>query len=177
MTSSRNLFKTWNWRWVTAHDTFISYRRSQEDSECLGIIPIDPGLKISSIGRYLHIQTYTRQFTVFAPTNRIALEWEEALRQFYNLSSRTQLGPYQATYIPRKDKGIIEFYQWTQIFYYNLLRDMLTACHDICMCLTSTHNPDTLLTHPPLPPVKLYQLMRYKAQQGVRIYILISPQV
>lgn len=173
MTSTRKIFKSWKWRWITAHDTFISYRKSQQDSECLGVIPIDPGLQISTTGRYLHIQTFSRQFTVFAPTNRIAEEWEESLREFYNLSTRTQVGPYGATYVPRESTESIEFYPCTKYMYYNLLRDILSAAHDICIFLSSVHNPETLLTRPPLPPIKFSTLLRYKSQQGIRIYLLI----
>lgn len=167
------MFKSWKWRWITAHDTFISYRKSQQDSECLGVIPIDPGLQITTTGRYLHIQTFSRQFTVFAPTIRIASEWEESLREFYNISKRTQFGPFNATYVPRESKETIEFSPCTKYMYFHLVRDILSATHDICLFLNSTHNPETLLTRPPLPPVKFSNLLRYKSQQGIKIYILL----
>ena len=44
--------------------------------------------------------------------------------------------------------------------------------------ITSWKNsPQCLLTRPPLPPLRLDQLLKYKADQGVQIYILLYKEV
>jgi hypothetical protein len=135
---------------------------------------------MTTVGRYLHIETFSRVFTVFASTARIALEWEESLRQFYNLSTRTKFGPYQSTFLQRNCTQQLKFYFSSQEFYFNLCQDLLAATQDIFLWLGSAqiqHNPEILLTFPPLPPIKFHHLLRYKAQQGVRIYVLLSSEV
>lgn len=53
---------------------------------------------------------------------------------------------------------------------------LLGAQHEI-LITNWKNSPTVLLTRPPLPPIRLDQILRFKAEQGVKIYILLYKEV
>ena len=160
-----------------AHDTYISYHSSKHDLEPMGVILIDPGLHVCATGRYLHISTHTRRLLTFAPTERVAREWEKSLREFYNSTARSRSDhPFQSSYPVRSGRERIRIHCLSHDYYLSLARALLSASYDIFIAARQ-HHPHVLLTRPPLPPVRLDEIIKYKAEQGVRVYILLHRDV
>jgi hypothetical protein len=171
------MFQSWNWRWFAAHDTYISYHASQHVVWPLGVIVIDPGLKIWSAGRYLYIRTNTRHLVTFAPTLRVAQEWERSLNEFYNTSGRCiQNNPFGSSYPPRPAVHQVTAYCITHDYFSSLAHALLSACYDIFI-MAKSHHPHVLLSRPPLPALRLDQIIKFKAEQGVQVFILLQSKV
>jgi phosphatidylserine/phosphatidylglycerophosphate/cardiolipin synthase-like enzyme len=138
---------------------------------------IDSGFALSHAGRYLIIRTNTRKFTLYAPTIRVALEWMEALKEFYSVSPRalpTELCP---TANPiRFQNHDLQIFTCSSEYFHAVSVALLSARVEIFIAAYML-SPDLILTRPPLPPSRLDQILRFKVDQGVKLYILLNKQV
>ena len=165
----------WRNRWFVLHDNYIAWYRHMEDTEPRGILQLDASLDILLIGRVLSIRTNTRKLTISAQTRRIAEEWVRALHIFYKNTPRRMTLPYTSSFPPR-ERSDVRVYTYSKDYMAAAAVAMLGAQKEILM--TSWKNsPCVLLTRPPMPPVRLDQLLRYKAEQGVKIHILLYKEV
>jgi hypothetical protein len=71
--------------------------------------------------------------------------------------------------------------------------DLKPLCHTLydvscfVFCVVSPHflillsvflqSPGVILTRSPLPPLRLDQILKYKAEQGIKVYILLYKEV
>lgn len=150
---------------------------SQHSVEPLGVILIDPGLRIWSTGRYLFITTHTRNLVTFAPTIRVAREWEQSLNEFYNTSARCRTdNPFGSTYPSRQAVPGVTAYCITHDYFSSLAHSLLSASHDIFI-MAKAHHPNVILTRPPFPTLRLDQILKFKAEQGVKIFVLLQSKV
>lgn len=168
------LFRSWKYRWIELHDSFISIRRDIQDDALQGVLSIDAGMETWAIGRYITVKTLSRKLTLRAPNVRIAKEWREAIVEFYNTSSRCQGGPHKASFSPRTSD--VTAYGTSSDFLFSVAVALLSATHEVFIACASL-NLDIYITRPPLPPIRLDHLLRLRALAGVRVYVLINREV
>ena len=130
----------------------------------------------------------------------------QSLEEFYKKSPRLAQQPFNASF-PVRDDTEVKVYTlsrdyfangklYTVVYIYFLFFSCITICSKYFILLlffkvaiallraqneifiTSWKNsPKVLLTRPPLPPLRLDQILKYKAEQGVKIYILLYKEV
>lgn len=165
----------WAWRWVVLHDTCISWYKSPHDTEPKGSIQVDREFRVTLVGRVLTIFTETRRLLLSASTRRGAEEWAIALRDFYGGTSRIMPNFFQSAFPPRTHCDV-KVYTYTRDYFNSLAVALLSAQKEIL--ITSWKNsPTVLLTRPPYPTLRLDQILKYKADQGVKIYLLLYKEV
>lgn len=165
----------WRQRWIVIHDNYIAWYRYPEDLEPRGILQLDSSLDVVLVGRILSVRTNTRKLTMSAPTRRIAEEWQRALHAFYRTTPRRLILPYNSSFPPR-DKTDVRVYTLPKDYMAAAAVAMLGAQKEIFIC-SWKNSPCVQLTRPPDPPLRLDQLLKFKAEQGVRIYILLYKEV
>lgn len=165
----------WTWRWVILQDSCISWMKNPGETTIVGNLQIDQKFGVQRTGRLLTIVTATRRLLLFAGTTRAAEEWELALKTYYASSLRIARQLHDSSFPPRLNCSV-KLYTYPKDYYQSLAHAMLSAQKEIL--ITSWKNsPTVLLTRPPLPPIRLDQLLKYKAEQGVQIYILLYKEV
>jgi hypothetical protein len=170
------MFKNWRWRWIVAHDSCIAYHHDEHSTQPEGMMLIDSGFEISCAGRYIHIVCKTRRLTMYAPTPRIANEWVTSLTQFYNLCPRSKRQPFESSFPPRNEVEDVKAFTCSRDYFHAVAVELLKAQEDILIAAWKL-SPSVVLTRPPLPPIRLDQILKYKANQGVKIYILLYKEV
>jgi hypothetical protein len=141
------------------------------------VLRIDSGFSVSSVGRYLVIQTNSRKFTLYSPTVRCTLEWHEALTEFYSSSPRAHKDRLCPTAYPlRTQSDEMEIFTTSSDYYTSLAIALLSARVEIFIT-AFMFSLELILTRPPLPPTRLDQIIQYKVNQGVKFYFLINKQV
>ena len=182
------MLKIWTVRWVEAHDNCIVY---YEDNETLnhddsnsnntnpkidGVLRIDSGLTITCTGRYLTIKTNSRTLTLYAKTNYSAMDWKDSLTEFYSNHIRLLPQPYNSSFPPRDNVDEVQIFTTSKDYFFHVSRALLMAKEEILISAWKL-SPNVLLTRSPLPPLRLDQILKYKADQGVKIYILLYQEV
>ena len=138
---------------------------------------IDSSLAISSVGRYIIILTSSRKLTLYAPTKRVAIEWVENLKTFYLTSLRTIKSNLCSTAYPNRFQfDDINILISSRDYYHQLAIELLKAKEEIFIT-AKILSIDVLLTRPPLPPTRLDHILKYKIDQGVKLYVLLNKQV
>lgn len=178
------MFHFWSQKWVEAHDNCIVYYQDnnehggqyEHERDVDGILRIDSGLSISSVGRYIIIQTNARKLSLRAPSRYHAYEWRDALVEFYTSHQRTRPIPFHSSFPPRDRVEELQVFTCSKDYYYHVARSLLMAKEEILISAWKL-SPKVLLTRPPLPPLRLDQILRYKAHQGIKIYILLYQEV
>jgi phosphatidylserine/phosphatidylglycerophosphate/cardiolipin synthase-like enzyme len=181
------MFNFWSQKWIEAHDNCLVYYHDrnqnprtlegqQDQFDLDGILRIDSGLSISSVGRYLIIQTNSRKLTLHAPSLRHACEWRDSLLEFYAAHVRTRPLPFRSSFPPRQRVEELQVFTCSRDYFYHVTRCLLLAKEEILISAWKL-SPKVLLTRPPLPPLRLDQVLRYKADQGVKIFILLYQEV
>ncbi len=140
-----------------------------------GVIHIDQGFTVSKAGRYIRIRTNTRLFDMHAPTVRVANEWVESIEKFYNTTARVEKQPYDSSYAVRLNSDVSAFI-CTKDYYYELAVALLGAKYDIFLTCWK-NSPTVFVTRPPLPAMRLDHILKFKADQGVKIYVLLNKEV
>jgi hypothetical protein len=175
------LFSSWRWRLVVAHDAYIATYIPGKDGVTATDLPeevlhIDSGLTFVVNGRYLDIKSNSGKLALCAYTRRQANEWNAFMSEFYNVkvSPRIQTSPNGLTSFPsRCSLEEIEAFHCSRDYFHSLAVQLLNATSDIF--ITSAElSPTVLLTRPPLPPLRLHQILLFKANQGIKIYIMIN---
>ncbi|CAE7850520.1 Pld1, partial [Symbiodinium microadriaticum] len=113
---------------------------------------------------------------MYAPTERIAREWTSDLQAFYNACPRSKVQHFNSSFPPRHDVDDVHAFTCSRDYYYAVAVEMLKAQEDIFISAWKL-SPAVILTRPPLPPIRLEQILKYKANQGVKIYILLYKEV
>jgi hypothetical protein len=175
VSGAEGIFKNWRWRWVVLHDSYIAYHKSHETTVIQGVIHIDQGFSVSRTGRYIKIRTFTRSFDLYAPTPRIAEEWYTDIMEFYNLSSRVVKHRHMSSYALRSNSSV-EAFLCTRDYFCSVAVALIGAQYDIFISSWKLI-PTVLLTRPPLPPIRLDQILKFKANQGVKVYVLLNKEV
>lgn len=105
------------------------------------------------------------------------MEWVEALTEFYAVSPRALRNELCQTALPlRFQNHNLELFTCSSDYYHSIAIALLSARVEICIAAYML-TPELILTRPPLPPTRLDQILRYKVDQGVKLYILLNKQV
>jgi hypothetical protein len=116
-----------------------------------------------------------RKLTLYAPSLRSASNWFEAFNSFYKTSFRRNFHPLMSTF-PTRPSSSVRLYVCGKEYFMALCVALLQAKEEIFIASWMV-SPTQLLTRPPLPPLRLDQVLKYKAEQGVRIYVLLYKEV
>lgn len=168
-------FSMWIWRWVVLHDTCISWYKSPDDKVPRGTLQLDRDFQVQIAGRILTICTGTRRLLLQAYTDRSAEEWATELREFYCNTSRTTIHFFESAFPPRKQCDV-KVYTYTRDYYSSVAIAMLEAQKEILITSWKI-SPTVILSRPPYPPLRLDQILKYKADQGIKIFLLIYKEV
>ena len=96
-----------------------------------------------------------------------AQSWLQAMTEFYANSRRRYVQPYMSS-SPVREQSDVRVYTLPRDYMASVAVAMLSAQQEIF--ITSWKNsPTVLLTRPPLPPLRLDQLLRFKAEQVLLI--------
>jgi phosphatidylserine/phosphatidylglycerophosphate/cardiolipin synthase-like enzyme len=165
----------WTWRWVVMLDNCIIWTKNPSDTSVYGSLQVDQSFAVSRVGRVITLSTTTRRLLMFASTTRSAEEWELAFRNFYGTSTKIVTQLHDSSF-PIRENCRVKVYPYSKDYFQSVAMAMLSAQKEIL--ITSWKNsPTVLLTRPPLPPIRLDQLLKFKADQGVQIYILLYKEV
>lgn len=165
----------WTWRWVVLHDTCIAWYKTPEATEMQGSVIIDQDFHFTTVGRLITVYTKSRKLPLQATTTRQCSEWTQELIRMYNKVPRTSPQPYGSSYPPRMECQA-KVYTYSKNYMSAVAVALLSAQKEIL--ITSWKNsPGVLLTRPPHPPLRLDQILKLKADQGVQIRILLYKEV
>ena len=172
--SKPEFLRSWKWRWVAIHDTQICIY-SNRDGPLLASVIIDQGLDISCAGKIVVIKTHSRKLSFMTANSRFANEWVVRVQAFYSTVPRA-ISCAAGASNPIREHTDSRIYSSSRDYYMNLAISIMRATESVFI---SAHmlNPGVVLTRPPLPPVRLDQLLKFKADQGVRILISLNKDV
>jgi phospholipase D1/2 len=170
-----DFFRVWMWRWIVLHDTCISWYKTPESTVARGSLQLDKDFKVLVVGRVITVFTETRRLLFSAPTERSAQEWVAALREFYTGSTRATAHFFEAAFPPRLGCEV-KVYTYTRDYYNALAISLLSAQKEIFIASWKC-SPTVLLTRPPYPTLRLDQILKYKADLGVKVYLLLYKEV
>lgn len=173
--SAGDFVNIWKWRWVVLSDSSIIWYKDPQSAHPHGSLQLDQNFTIVRHGRVLTISTKTRKVLFYAATQRSAEEWETEINRFYARSNRVHRNRYESSFVER-EKCDVKFYTTTKDYMLAVTCAILKAQKEI-MITDWKNSPGLLLTKPPYPPIRLDQLLKYKADQGVKIYILLYKEV
>ena len=165
----------WTRRWVVLHDTCISWYKSPGDLEPRGTLQIDKMFRAVVTGRVITVFTATRKLLLVASSGRNAQEWAVAMNEFYGGTTRVLSHAFEAAFSPRMNCDV-KAYTCTKDYYNSLVMSLLSAQSEILITSWKI-SPTVLLTRPPYPTLRLDQLLKYKADQGVKIFLLLYKEV
>lgn len=170
-----DFFNMWTWRWIVMYDSCICWYASPEETVPRGTLQIDPGFQLRVTGRLISILTDTRRLLLFASTTREALLWEQHLHSFYKGSHKLMTQHFNSYYPPRMNSEV-KVYTITKDYFSALAVSLLSAQKEVLIC-NWKNSPTVILTRPPLPALRLDQILKYKANQGVKIFLLLYKEV
>ena len=165
--------RVWKWRWVVLHDNCITWYKGPDSEDMLGCIQIDHEFGVAQAGRVISLKTGTRRLTFFAQNVKVASEWVNEFQRLY--TPRVARLFYDAAYPPRM-KNEVRVYTSGCEYYQAVALALLQAQTEILIA-SWKNSPTVLLTRPPLPPLRLDQILKYKADQGVQIFVLLYKEV
>ncbi len=165
--------RVWKWRWIILHDNCITWHKDPDSDEVLGCLQIDHDFGVAQAGRVISLKTGTRRLTFFAPNDKVAREWVTAFQEMY--TPRIHRFHFESAFAPRM-KNDVRIYINGCEYYQAAALAMLQAQKEI-MITSWKNSPTVLMTRAPLPPLRLDQILKYKADQGVNIYVLLYKEV
>ena len=172
--SKPEFLRSWKWRWVALNESQISIYSSR-DGVLLSTVLIDQGLHISSAGGIVIIQTHSRKLSFMTSNTRFANEWVHRAKSFYETVPRALTQPSGSSF-PIRESIDCRVYTTSREYYMNVALSLLMAKETIFIAAYFM-NPSVILTRPPLPTLRLDQILRYKADQGVHILISLNKEV
>jgi phosphatidylserine/phosphatidylglycerophosphate/cardiolipin synthase-like enzyme len=110
-----------------------------------------------------------------ADTKLAALEWQRDLQDFYLTCSRRVLHRHLSSYPPRNETPCRVF-TCGRDYFGAVVVALLSAQHEILIASWMV-SPYLWLTRPPEPPLRLDQVLKFKAEQGVKIYVMLYQEV
>ncbi len=170
-----DFINVWKWRWVVLTDAGLMWFQRPEHKEPLGLLQVDQDFTIVTVGRVMTISTGTRRLLFYSSTIRGAQEWTEEIKRFYAGVPRSIAQTFSSSFPPRMNCHAC-VYTLPKDYFQSVAIALLGAQREIF--ITSWKNsPSVLLTRPPLPPLRLDQILKFKANQGVQIYVLLYKEV
>jgi phospholipase D1/2 len=170
-----DFINVWKWRWMILTDAGIMWFHGPDYAAPLGLLQVDQEFTIVTVGRVITLSTATRRLLFYSSTIRGAQEWTEEIKRFYSGVPRTIQQSFSSSFPPRIN-CYAQVYTLPKDYFQSLTIALLGAQKEIF--ITSWKNsPGVLLTRPPLPPLRLDQILKYKANQGVQIYVLLYKEV
>lgn len=157
------------------HDGYIGLYKQSQSKVLTGYFQIDQNFSCLVQGRKFIVRNKSRVLSFMVSSACKAYEWKEAVDSFYAQVPRRLPQPYDAHFPPRTDSGA-RMYCCGQEYFTALTVGLLQAREEILIASWMV-SPDFLLTRPPLPPLRLDHLLRLKAEQGVRIFVLLYKEV
>jgi phosphatidylserine/phosphatidylglycerophosphate/cardiolipin synthase-like enzyme len=157
------------------HDNYIAYYKAPDDPVPQGCLHIDQKFQVTITGRVVTVSNRSRKLTFFAPTMKAAIEWAEGLNHFYEHTPKKLPQPFSGHFPPRPNAGVKLFCCGKE--YFSALAVALLSAREEIFIASWMVSPTLLLTRPPLPPLRLDQILRFKAEQGVKIYVLLYKEV
>lgn len=162
--------------WVALHDNFIGYYDSDQEPILRGVIQVDAELSAVMVTNHeFQIINRTRKVNFQTNSYRETVVWVDAVNNFYALSPRKQIQPYEATFPPRSNTPL-ELYSCGKEYFSSLALGLLSAREEIFITAWKL-SPSLLLSRPPAPPLRLDQILKHKADKGVKIYVLLYKEV
>jgi hypothetical protein len=165
--------RVWKWRWIVMHDNCIVWYSTPDSDDVLGCLQIDQEFGVAQAGRVITMKTGTRRLTFFAANVKDAREWVAAMQVLYG--KRLQRQFYESSFAP-KMKNEVRVYTNGCEYFQAVAIALLSAQKEILIA-SWKNSPTVLLTRPPLPPLRLDQILKYKADQGVAIFVLLYKEV
>lgn len=165
----------WKWRWIVLTDNAILWYNRPTDKLPTGNLQIDQAFQAVRAGRVITIRTACRKLLLTASTERDAQEWVNELETFYEFSKRKLEQPFVSSYPPRYNTEV-KAYTYPRDYFTAVAVALLAAQKEILIA-SWKNTPTVLLTRPPLPPLRLDQILKHKADQGVKVYILLYKEV
>lgn len=141
----------------------------------LGCLQIDQKFLVKIIGKLITLSNGSRQLLMMAETQREATEWADALATFYRASPRRIPQPFGAHFPPRLQTSV-KIYCCGKEYFSALTIALLQAQEEIFLASWMV-SPTLLLTRPPLAPLRLDQILKRKAEQGIKIFVLLYKEV
>ena len=165
----------WSYRWIVMYDSCIAWYKTPISQDLLGSLQIDPTIQVTNKGRIISIVTQTRKLLLYADTPRLALNWVDALNSFYQNSSRLKFHFFESSFSPRKQCEV-SVYTITKEYMSALAISLLSAQKEI-LITNWKNSPTLIMSRPPYPAIRLDQILKYKAEQGVKVYLLLYKEV
>ena len=159
---------------MAINDSQISIYSSR-DGPLLASVIIDQGLHVSCAGKIVIIKTHSRKLSFMTANSRFANEWVVLAQAFYATVPRSIQCVATSSY-PIRERIDSRIYTSSRDYYMNLAISIMRATETVFIAAYML-NPGVVLTRPPLPPVRLDQLLKFKADQGVRIMISLNKDV
>lgn len=166
-------------RFFVMKETYIAWYLFPGDSEKpKGVFLIDSGFTFNRAGRSIHIKNSTRHMRLILSRTRAAIEWLDFMEKNYCVTKIPRMLSPQArsSSFPVRDSIDVKVYTYSKDYMAAVAVALLQAQKEIF--ITSWKNsPRVLLTRYPLPSLRLDQILKYKADLGVKIYILLYKEV
>eukprot|EP01038_Epipyxis_sp_PR26KG_P013202 gene13202-17691_t len=165
----------WRWRWVCIRDNGIGWYHSPTSTEPDGWLQLEQNMSFVSNGRVFTVITNTRRLSFQASTTRKANEWFVKIEEFYQSSPRAQPQPNNSSF-PVREFCDVRVYTLPRDYFQAVAVALLSAQKEI-LIMSWKNSPTVILTRPPLPSIRLDQILKFKAEQGVKIYVLLYKEV
>jgi phospholipase D1/2 len=127
------------------------------------------------VGRAIIIYTNTRKLTLMATNVSDAVDWHEKLTEFYAYKINNTILRNGSSF-PIRDNVDVRLYTLSMEYFAAAAVAMLGAKEEILIASWKM-SPSLLLTRPPLPPIRLDQILKFKADMGVKVYVLLYKEV
>lgn len=157
------------------HDNFIAYYKNRDDAIPKGCLQLDQNFDVFQSGKLITIVTRTRRLVLHASTFRLAREWTDEITTFYHQSPRRLKQPYYSSF-PVRSHTDVKLYLCGREYFTAAAAALLSARSEI-MIASWMVSPTLLMTRYPFPPVRLDHILKLKADQGVKIYVLLYKEV
>lgn len=165
----------WRKRYIVIRGSFIAWYKSDKHDQPSGVLQIDKDTCVWLRVKSFIVKNGIRTMGFMTPTRRMAREWVSALQSIAEASYRWKCHPNSSSF-PLRSSCDVRVYTLPCDYMSAVAFAILHAQKEIF--ITSWKNsPTVLLTRPPLPPIRLDQLLQFKAMQGVKIYILLYKEV
>jgi phosphatidylserine/phosphatidylglycerophosphate/cardiolipin synthase-like enzyme len=163
------------WRWFVFYPNQIQWYQSEHNPVMKGVFHVNSDFKILLIRPYVLISNGTRTLRIKGVNKWETTQMYTTLVRYYKASTNAQLQSFQSSY-PVRSLADCRIYTYSKDYFEAAALAMLGAKTEICIA-SWKQSPRVLLTRPPSPPLRLDQVLAFKAQQGVKIYILLYKEV
>ena len=163
------------WRWLVVHKNSIRWFRDAADPVMKGIFHVNSGAKLFFLQKEIHFMNGTRVLRIRGHNAYETLEIFNQMAAFYNGDVQIMDQPHMSSF-PIRVKQDCRVYTVSKDYFAGAAAALLGAKHEILIA-SWKNSPRVLLTRPPLAPLRLDQILAFKAQQGVKIYILLYKEV